>query len=73
MKKSPRLGDLAAFFILSIIEDPFVVTMYLRHGYINGLRMRDIVIYLGSSIISIAYWTIRNGLLVELGLRHLFN
>lgn len=73
MKKSPLLGDLAAFFILSIIDDPFVVTAYLRHGYVNGLRMRDIAIYLGSSIISISYWTIRNGLLVELGLRHLFN
>ena len=72
LKRSRFLGDVAAFIILSIIEDPFVVTMYLRHGYKNGLRLRDIAIYLGSSIVSIAYWTVRNGLFVELGLRHLF-
>lgn len=72
LKKSPRLGDLAAFFVLSIIEDPFVVTMYLRHGYMDGLRVRDAAIYLGSSVISISYWTVRNGLLVEFGLRNLF-
>lgn len=73
LRKSQLLGDLVAFVILSIIEDPFVVTMYLRHGYKNGLRTRDIVIYLGSSMISIAYWTIRNGLLIELGLRQILN
>ena len=27
-----RKGDIPAFFILSWIEDPIVVTLYLRHG-----------------------------------------
>jgi hypothetical protein len=72
IKKSPILGDLAALIMLSVFEDPFVTTTYLRHGYVNGLRARDIVAFLLSSVISIGYWAVRNGLIVELGLRPLF-
>ncbi len=71
IKKSPKLGDLAGFAILSIIEDPFITTMYLRHGYKNGLRKRDMAIYLGSSILSIGYWALRNTVIVELVFRPL--
>jgi len=69
LKKSPRLGDLVAFLILPVIEDPFIATMYLRHGHQNGLRAKDYVVYLASSIISIGYWAIRNAAVVELVLR----
>jgi hypothetical protein len=69
LKKSPRLGDLAAFLILPIIEDPFIATMYLRHGHKNGLKTKDYAVYLVSSIISIGYWTARNVAVVELVIR----
>ena len=59
------LGDCIAFVLLSIYEDPFITVAYLRHGYVNGLRVRDIIILTLSCILSISYWTIRNGLIVE--------
>lgn len=73
LKKSPLLGNIAGFLILPIIEDPFITTMYLRHGYRNGLRGRDIAIYLASSILSIGYWALRNGAIVELVIRPALN
>jgi hypothetical protein len=66
LKKSPLLGDLAAFLVLSVIEDPFITTMYLRHGYRNGLRKRDYLTYFVSSAVSIGYWAARNAAIVEL-------
>lgn len=74
-KKYPQWADIAAFLILPIIEDPFITTMYLRHGYVNGIRMRDVGIYAASSIVSIGYWAARNAVIVELVFRpasHLF-
>lgn len=59
------LGDCIAFILLSIYEDPFITTAYLRHGYVDGLRVRDIAILTLSCVLSISYWTIRNGLIVE--------
>jgi len=69
LKKSPKLGDVAAFLILPIIEDPFITTMYLRHGHENGLRKKDYAVYFLSSVISIGYWAIRNAAVVELIIR----
>jgi len=71
LNKSPRLGDLAAFLILPIIEDPFITTMYLKHGYRNGLRGKDYLVFFGSSIYSIGYWALRNAAFVEFGIRPL--
>jgi len=73
LKKSPRLGDLAAFLILPIIEDPFITTMYLRHGHGNGLRAKDYIVYLASNVISIGYWAIRNAVIVEIAIRPIFS
>lgn len=64
--KSPRLGDLVAFLILSIHDNAFSTTMYLRHGYRGGLRIRDYVIFFVSSVITIGYWAARNAVIVEL-------
>lgn len=73
LKKSPRLGDLAAFLILPIIEDPFITTMYLRHGYNNGLCLKDYAVYFISSGISIGYWAMRNAVVVEVVIRPIFS
>lgn len=66
LKKFPRLGDILVLFVLSILDNAFTTTMYLRHGYRNGLRLRDFLVYFISSIISIGYWTTRNAVVVEL-------
>ena len=51
-------GDVAAFFILSWIEDPIVVTLYLRKGahVFNGLSRRDWIIFGASTILSNLFW-----------------
>jgi hypothetical protein len=67
---SRKRGDAIAFFLLSFWQDAFITTVYLRHGKCeNGLRSKDYLIFVLSSITSIVYWTIRNGLIVELVLR----
>lgn len=56
-----RLGDLPAFFILSITSDASFTTIYLRKGVerYDGLRARDRWIFLASVLFSNAYWTLR--------------
>lgn len=66
LKKFPRFGDVVVLLALSILDNAFTTTMYLRHGYRNGLRLRDYIVYFISSIISIGYWTTRNAVVVEL-------
>jgi hypothetical protein len=53
-----RRGDLAAFFILSWVEDPIVVTLYLRRNahQFNGLARRDWMIFGASTIVSNLFW-----------------
>ena len=65
-----RWGDVAAFFLLSFWQDSFVVTAYLRHGKCaNGLGIKDWTVFFLSSLVSIAYWATRNGLIAEFVLR----
>ncbi|MEN9390126.1 MAG: hypothetical protein RLZZ283_226 [Candidatus Parcubacteria bacterium] len=55
-----RLGDVPAFFLLSIFTDPFVTTAYLRKGSdFSGLAPRDKRIFLASVFVSNVYWTLR--------------
>lgn len=63
-----KKGDLAAFFILSWIEDPIVVTLYLRrsaHQY-NGLARRDWMIFWASTVVSNLVWIVSLVSLIEL-------
>ena len=63
-----KKGDLAAFFILSWIEDPIVVTLYLRrsaHQY-NGLARRDWMIFWASTVVSNLFWILSLVSLIEL-------
>ncbi len=59
------LGDIAALLLLSIFEDPFVATTYLRHGNSNGLKAKELGIFFSSVVVSIGYWAIRNGIITE--------
>jgi hypothetical protein len=63
--------DIFALFFLSITEDPFIATAYLRHGRNDGLETRDWVMFVSSSVISIGYWALRNGIAVEAVIRPL--
>ncbi len=53
-------GDFFAFIGLSIVADPFVTTIYLRHGRFDGLKRRDWIIFIASGILSNFYWTLRS-------------
>lgn len=55
-----RKGDVAAFFLLSWIEDPIIVTLYLRHGShgYNGLDRRGWSIFWASTVVSNLFWAL---------------
>lgn len=64
-----KLGDPFMFFLLSVVQDPFITTSFLRHGQNDGLKSRDYTVFFASCVVSIGYWAIRNGLLTEFILR----
>lgn len=70
IKKFLELGDVAAFFALSVYADPFMVTVYLRKesNRFNGLTKRDYAIFWSSIFVSNAYWTLRWTVLVTFAL-----
>ena len=53
-----RLSDPIVLFILSIWDDPFTTTLYMRRGghQYNGMSRRDWMIFSVSSIISNLFW-----------------
>lgn len=55
-----RKGDSFAVIALSIIFDPFIVLVYMRHGanHYNGLTKRDWKIFLVSILISNGWQTV---------------
>ncbi len=53
-----KKGDIIAFFALSIFEDAFKTTAFLRHGQFNGLRKKDWFVFSLSLIVSNVYWTL---------------
>lgn len=54
------------FFILSFYQDSFIATAYFRKNCEKGLNKNDMIIFLSSSVVSIIYWAVRNGLITEL-------
>jgi hypothetical protein len=53
-------GNIVVFLVLSINLDPFITTAYMRKGkhQFNGMSKRDWTIFMGSLLISNAYWTL---------------
>jgi MFS family permease len=65
--------SIVAFFALSVWQDSFITTAYLRRkDYSAGLKRKDYIIFFLSSLTSISYWAIRNSLIAELILRPIF-
>lgn len=63
-----RRGNLVAFFVLSWLEDPIVVTLYLRKGthLYNGLSCRDWGIFMASTLVSNFFWILSVASLLKL-------
>lgn len=60
------MGDAVAFVVLSVWEDPFIATAYLRHGRNNGLLGKDYAIFFGSVLFSNGYWILRTTAIIEI-------
>jgi hypothetical protein len=60
-----KKGDIPAFFALSLFEDPFITTAYLRHGSFKSLGRKDWLIFGGSVLVSNGYWILRTSVIVE--------
>lgn len=60
-----KKNDVLAFFALNIFQDPFVTTIFLRHGRFDGLKKRDWMIFSASLVFSNGYWIARNVALIE--------
>lgn len=65
--KSVRYSNVVAFFILSVIEDPAIVTLYLRRGVYqyNGLSRSDWTIFVGSTAVANLSWILGISTLYE--------
>lgn len=59
MQWAMRRGDWAVMLILSVKFDPFICTVYMRHGahQYDGMVARDWRIFLTSFVIANAWWT----------------
>jgi hypothetical protein len=61
-----KKNDVLAFIALNIAQDPFVTTVFLRHGRFDGLRKKDWMVFCGSLVFSNGYWIARNVALIEI-------
>jgi hypothetical protein len=69
-RKIARAGAIPAFIALSIYGDPFMVTVYFRHGAhtYHGLSKRDWRIFYASVLVSNAFWTLNWAVIVAVAL-----
>jgi len=61
-----KKNDIAAFLALSVYQDAFKTTIFLRHGRTDGLASRDWLIFVASIIVSNVYWTLRWSVIIEI-------
>ena len=54
--KTPWMGFLA----LSLLTDSFITTAFLRQGRFGSLSRKDILVFLGSSLLSCGFWVAWN-------------
>lgn len=63
-----KWGEPTAFVLLSIYEDPFVTTAYLRHGNYGPMMRKDWQVFVGSTFLSNGYWILRTTVVIEIAL-----
>lgn len=51
-------NDVFAFVTLSVWQDSFITTIFLRHGRMDKLDKRDYIIFVASTIFSCLAWTV---------------
>lgn len=61
-----KKNDVFAFVALSIFSDPFITTVFLRHGKFGNLCKKDWEVFILSGIASNAYWTVRSFAILEI-------
>lgn len=59
-------GDIIAFLALSILEDPFMTTAYLRHGKTEGITKKDFYVLVASIAVGNGYWILRTVVFIEI-------
>lgn len=57
-------NDVIAFFVLSLYEDAFKTTAFLRHGKFDGLRAKDWFVFSASLVVSNIWWTLQWSILL---------
>lgn len=67
LSKFVRCSNIVAFFVLSVIEDPAIVTLYLRRGsyQYNSLSRSDWLIFVGSTAVANLSWILGISTLYE--------
>lgn len=60
-------SDIVAFFVLSVIEDPAIATLYLRRGsyQYNSLSRSDWLVFIGSTMVANLAWILSIGTVYE--------
>jgi len=51
-------NDIFAFVTLSVWQDSFITTIFLRHGKFDKLDKRDYIVFVSSTILSCLVWGI---------------
>lgn len=51
-------NDIFAFVTLSVWQDSFITTIFLRHGRFDKLDKRDYIIFVSSTILSCLAWSV---------------
>lgn len=58
------VGEAVAFVLLSVFQDPFITTAYLRHGHYGRMKMKDWLVFFASVLLSNGYWIFRTTLVI---------
>lgn len=64
-----KKSDIWAFIALTLYEDAFKTTAFLRKGKFDHFGRKDALIFLASLVISNVYWTIRWSVILEVLVR----
>lgn len=70
-----KKNDIFVFLTLSIMEDSFITTAFLRKKVGGSLTRKDYIIFLFSTIVSCTYWSIRSYIVLiflKIGWKFLF-
>ncbi len=64
--KALNKNDVLAFIFLSIWQDPFIATAFLRHGRIGPVTKKDYLVLLGSTIVTSLYWSVFIEIIIQI-------